>query len=188
MPSVIRGIDAEVQSDIASEERRARIAAERERLEASVPASQAKIDVSTIGRTPEELEGMRNAKRVDEVLDAIDKEKADKMQSDYDRYAEAFTKADAALRRYRSELHNIITLKGKNLDQLREYRSPLTGFNAIENDVAIVSEQWLSELQAVCELLTTRRGPTEFNFERSQSGRRRPRHLIPRRLWPAPFT
>ena len=29
----------------------------------------------------------------------------------------------------------------------------------------MVSQEWLSELQAICELLTTRRGPTEFSFE-----------------------
>ena len=29
----------------------------------------------------------------------------------------------------------------------------------------MVSQEWLSLLQEICELLTTRRGPTEFNFE-----------------------
>ena len=49
---------------------------------------------------------------VQAIYDAKDAEEQAKFQRDYDRYAEAFTKADAALRRYRSELHNIINLKG----------------------------------------------------------------------------
>ena len=124
------------------------------------------VDVSNIGPTPEQLEGMRSAEEVDDVLDAIDKPVAEAMKRDYQRYAEAFTKADAALRRYRSELHNIINLKGTDyLDQLRAYESSADwiqrGRERREHGQPGMGGP---ELQAICELLTTRRGPTEFNF------------------------
>lgn len=165
-PAAIRPITDAVEAKRAERERQNRIAAERARLEASIPAGSATVNVSTIGRTPEELETKRRHDEVQAIYDAMDAEEQAKFQRDYNSYAEAFTKADAALRRYRSELHNLIMLNGTDyLDQLRDYKSPLTGFNAVENDVEIVSQQWLTELQAICELLTTRRESAKVNFE-----------------------
>ena len=166
VPSVIKGIEAKEAAKQAELERKARVKADRERLEATIPAGSATVDVSTIGRTPEELEGRRRAKVVQDIFDAKDAEEDAKLELDYTNLAKAFTAADAAIRTYRSTLQNIITLNGSDyVDRLREYRSPMTGFNAIENDIQTVQTDWLTQLQAICKLLTERQSASEINFD-----------------------
>jgi hypothetical protein len=146
--------------------RQTRIAANQERIAASAPAGSQTVDVSTIGRTPEELERKRKADEVQAVWDEKDAETAAKIKGDYQALAEAFTKADAALKTYRSTLKNLITLNGSAyINQLRQYQSPISGFNAIEHDIEIISTQWREHLVVIAEQLTTEQGPSTINFD-----------------------
>ena len=165
-PASIRPIADEVEARRAKRERAARIAADQERIAASAPAGAQTIDVSSIGRTPEELERKRKADEVQAVWDEKDAETAAKIKGDYQALAEAFTKADAALKTYRSTLKNLITLNGSAyINQLRQYQSPISGFNAIENDIEIISTQWRGHLVVIAEQLTTEQGPSTINFD-----------------------
>ena len=89
-PKAIRPITDAVEARRAQRERENRIATDRARLEASIPASQAS---STSAHRPhsEELETKRRHDEVQAIYDAKDAEEQAKFQRDYDRYAEAFT-------------------------------------------------------------------------------------------------
>ena len=71
-PKHIRPITDKVEARRAQRERENRIATDRARLEASIPAGSATVDVSTIGPGPEVLEARRKHREVQEILDAKD--------------------------------------------------------------------------------------------------------------------
>ena len=165
VPSVIRRFQSEIDAQQARLERSKRVAEASENIKRQVGDAPT-VDVSQIGRTPDELEFRRKQKEVDDILDASDAEKRSKLQRDYQDLAEAFTKCDAALQHYASRLNNIVFSNGSDyLDDLRAYRSPLTGFNPLEHDISIISEQWVKHITKIRDTLLTRQGPSKVNFD-----------------------
>ena len=164
-PAAIRPITDEVEAKRLQLERSNRIATASENIKRQVGDAPT-VDVSQIGRTPDELEFRRKQKEVDDILDASDAQKRSKLQRDYQDLAEAFTKCDAALQHYASRLNNIVFSNGSDyLDDLRAYRSPLTGFNPLEHDISIISEQWVKHITKIRDTLLTRQGPSKVNFD-----------------------